>query len=134
MFKELYTALSGLADQSVMATRIVKKLADIEKKGHTADELTVAEMAEIRARFTQYLDNDIEALHKLNAIKERLVVDGDSDIKADIDWLLRGMTFKQMNYEHKNGLINSVLINRSAKGASIKDKKYTIKDFMGSDK
>jgi hypothetical protein len=132
MFKELYTALSGLTDKSVMATRVVKKLADIEKQGHVADELTVDEMAEIRDRFTKFIDNDIEALHKLNAIKDRLVADGDSDIKADIDWLLRGMTFKQMNYEHKNRLINSVSINRSAKGASIKDKTYTIKDFIGN--
>ncbi|WP_078554952.1 hypothetical protein [Vibrio parahaemolyticus] len=131
MFKELYSALSALTDKSVFATRVIKQLADIEAQGHTAKLLSVDEMAEIRSRFTAYLDGDIEALHKLISVKGRLIVDGEQDIKADVEWLLKGQTFQQLNYELKNGLIRTVTVKRSGKGASIKNKKYTIRDFMG---
>ncbi len=131
MFKELHSALSALTDKSVFATRVIKQLADIEAQGHTAKLLSVDEMAEIRSRFTAYLDGDIEALHKLISVKGRLIVDGERDIKADVDWLLKGQTFQQLNHELKNGLIRAVAVKRSDKGASIKNKKYTIKDFMG---
>lgn len=131
MFKELYSALSALTDRSVFATKVVKQLADIEALGHTAQQLTVDDMADIRSRFTAYLDGDIEALHKLITIKDRLVVKGERDIKADVDWLLKGLTFQQLSHELTNGLIRTVTVKRSGKGASIKNKKYTIKDFMG---
>ncbi|MDW2322046.1 hypothetical protein R7127_17370 [Vibrio sp. 1159] len=131
MFKELYSALAALTDKSVFATRVIKQLADIEAQGHTAKLLNVDEMAEIRSRFTAYLDGDIEALHKLISVKGRLIVDGEQDIKADVDWLLKGQTFQQLNHELKNGLIRTVTVKRSGKGASIQNKKYTIKDFLG---
>lgn len=131
MFKELYSALSALTDRSVFATKVVKQLADIEALEHTGQQLTVDDMADIRSRFTAYLDGDIEALHKLITIKDRLVVKGERDIKADVDWLLKGQTFQQLNHELKNGLIRTVTVQRSGKGASIQNKKYTIKDFLG---
>ncbi|MCG9622291.1 hypothetical protein L1D56_20345 [Vibrio diabolicus] len=131
MFKELYSALSALTDRSVFATKVVKQLADIEALEHTGQQLTLDDMADIRSRFTAYLDGDIEALHKLITIKDRLVVKGERDIKADVDWLLKGQTFQQLNHELKNGLIRTVTVQRSGKGASIQNKKYTIKDFLG---
>ncbi|TOF66089.1 hypothetical protein [Vibrio parahaemolyticus] len=131
MFKELYSALSALTDRSVFATKVVKQLVDIEALGHKSQQLTVDDMADIRSRFIAYLDGDIEALHKLITIKDRLVVKGERDIKADVDWLLKGLTFPQLNHELTNGLIRTVTVKRSGKGASIKNKKYTIKDFMG---
>lgn len=131
MFKELHSALSALTDKSVFATRVVKQLADIEAQRHTATELSADEMAEIRRRFTAYLDSDIEALHQLISVANRLVLDAERDIKADVDWLLKGKTFSQLHHELKNGLTRTVAVNRSGKGASIQNKKYTVKDFMG---
>ncbi|ENM5837656.1 hypothetical protein NTE16_001803 [Vibrio mimicus] len=132
MFKELHSALSALTDKSVFATRVVKQLADIEAQRHTATELSADEMAEIRRRFTAYLDSDIEALHQLISVSNRLVLDAERDIKADVDWLLKGKTFSQLHHELKNGLTRTVAVNRSGKGASIQNKKYTVKDFMGT--
>lgn len=132
MFKELHSALSALTDKSVFATRVVKQLADIEAQRHTATELSADEMAEIRRRFTAYLDSDIEALHQLISVANRLVLDAERDIKADVDWLLKGKTFSQLHHELKNGLTRTVAVNRSGKGASIQNKKYTVKDFMGT--
>ncbi len=129
MFNELYLSLLALTDQSCHATRTVRKLAEIEAQRRLSTELTAQEMDEIRDRFTRFINNDIEALHQLIAVKDRLAKENEQDIKADIDWLLRGKTFKQLNHELSNKLTRQS-VHDIAKGASIRSKSVTIKDFL----
>ncbi|MFA0159124.1 hypothetical protein [Vibrio sp. 10N.261.46.A3] len=129
MFNELYHSLLALTDKSCHATRTVRKLAEIEAQRRLSTELTAQEMDEIRDCFTRFINNDIEALHQLIAVKDRLAQENEQDIKADIDWLLRGKTFKQFNHELNNKLTRQT-VHDVAKGASIRSKSVTIKDFL----
>lgn len=129
MFNELYHSLLALTYKSCHATRTVRKLAEIETQRRLSTELTAQDMDEIRDRFTRFIDNDIEAQHQLIAVKDRLVQENEQDIKADIDWLLRGKTFKQLNHELSNKLTRQS-VHDITKGASIRSKSVTIKDFL----
>lgn len=129
MFNELYHSLLALTGKSCHATRTVRKLAEIETQRRLSTELTAQEMDEIRDRFTRFINSDIEALHQLISVKDRLAKENEQDIKADIDWLLRGKTFKQLNHELSNKLTRQS-VHDVAKGASIRSKSVTIKDFL----
>ena len=129
MFNELYNSLRALTDKSCHATRTVRKLAEIEAQRRLSTELTAKDMDEIRERFSRFINNDIEALHQLVLVKDRLTKENEKDIKADIDWLLRGKTFKQLNRELSNKLTRQS-VHDVAKGASIRSKSVTIKDFL----
>lgn len=130
MFNELYHSLTILTNHSCHATRTVRKLAEIEAQRRLSSELSASEMDEIRHRFTVFINNDIEALHQLIKVKDRLTQENEQDIKADVDWLLKGKTFKQLNHELQYDLTRNSQID-AAKGVSIKEKAVKITDFLG---